>query len=290
MTKSDYKPTAQSQKILDTAWDMINSVPYKVTTRWLFYQLLQVGFYSKKDHYKNRFVPLVSRARHAFYQGWRPDTLADDRREAISRTGGHRSVKGWVSYMASGGWICELDHFYRQNYYVELWYEAQAMSRQFEHYTSGITLRPFSGMPSIDYKWTIAKDLEYLHGKYNKPIVILYFGDYDPAGLTIPETSISDIQSWCKVEFEVIRCGLNPGDETKYNIPENIDKPNCYQWEALNDQAAKGLILNSINKYIDASMVETIQVEGRKASSAFDTFVSGFADYFNSYRGGYAST
>ena len=113
----------------------------------------------------------------------------------------------------------------------------------------------------------------------------MYFGDYDPAGLTIPETSIGDIREWCMVNFEVVRCGLNPGDEVKYNIPENIDKPGCYQWEALNDLAARELILNSINKYIDSSMVESIQFEGREVSQSFNRFVSGFPDYFYSGQG-----
>jgi hypothetical protein len=277
---SDYKPNQEGQRILAAAWDFIKAVPYQVTTRWLFYQLLQAGFYKSKDDYKNKCVPLLSRARHNGYMGWRPDSLVDDRRDAIERVKGFANIGQWVAYMSAGGWDCSLDHFYQQKVYLEVWFEAEAMARQFEHYTRGVNLRPFSGMPSISYKWAIAKDLESKHAKYELPITVLYFGDFDPAGLTIPETSINDIRGWCQVDFDVIRCGLNEGDAERYKIPENIDKPNTYQWEALSDKAARELITGSINTRIDSKLVDQARQQGQKAAKVFDSYVAGFTNYY----------
>jgi hypothetical protein len=279
--KSDsYTPNNEGRRILAAAWDFVQAVPYKVTTRWLFYQLLQAGFYRGKDDYKNKCVPLLSRARHNEFMGWRPDSLVDDRREANDRTGGFETVADWVNYLAAGGWACDLDHFYNQDFYLELWFEAEAMSRQFEYYTQGVTLRPFSGMPSISYKWTIAKELEGLAERYSKPIVILYFGDYDLAGMTIPETSINDIRGWCNVDFEVIRCGLNEGDAERYKIPENIDKPGSYQWEALSDATAKELITGSVKRFINPALIDARRREGWQAARILDKYFAGFSDYY----------
>jgi hypothetical protein len=277
----NYSPNTKGREILDAAWKFISQVPYKVTTRWLFYQLLQAGFYSSKDDYSNKCIPLLSRARHSFYEGWRPNTLVDDRRESIDHTGGYHNIQEWVKSFSEGGFICDLDHFYRQDQYIEVWYEAEAMSRQFQHYIEKIVLRPFSGMPSISYKWTIAKDLEEKHSRYEKPIIILYFGDYDQAGLTIPETSIADIRKWCDVDFQVDRRGLNRGDEIRYNIPENIDKPGAYQWEALPDKAAGEIITNSIKEYIDTRHIGISSKDGWKAARLFNDYVAGFSDYFS---------
>ncbi len=135
-------------------------------------------------------------------------------------------------------------------------------------------------MPSISYKWQIAKSLEDKFKRYKRPIVILYFGDYDLAGLTIPETSIADIRKWCNVDFIVDRRGLNQGDAIKYNIPENIDKPGSYQWEALPDQAARQIILNSIEKYIAILEIGKAVNEGDKAARIFDSYVAGFNEYY----------
>jgi hypothetical protein len=279
---SNYKPNAKSLAILARGWEHVRSIPYAATSRWLFYRLLQDGIYKDKEDYKTKFIPLFSRARHNFFDGWRPDTLADDRRTPIEHSGGFTDVASWVEDMAEGGFICSLDHFFSQDVYLEVWFEAEAMVNQFKYYTRGVTLRPFSGMPSINYKWTIAKSLERAANRYRKPIVILYFGDYDQAGLKIPETSTSDIRGWCVRHFEFVRCGLNEGDNVKYDIPENFEKPGNYQWEGLSDRAAEKLITSSITKYIDIEKIKELEAEGERASDLFDEYAKGFTDFYNS--------
>jgi hypothetical protein len=227
----NYKPSKKNREILARAWEHVQGVPYQPTSRWLFYRLLQEGFYSKKDDYKARYLPLMSRARHNFYGSWRPDTLVDDSREAIYRGSGYDTPKEWAA-AAAKGLTCQLHRWEGQKYYVEVWFEAEAMKAQFKFYSQDVILRPFGGHPSIHYKWGIAKDLEY-RGRYGLPIIILYFGDWDEGGQIIPKASAADIRKWCDVDFEFIRAGLNPGDEVRYNISENFEKPGAYQWEAL---------------------------------------------------------
>jgi len=282
----NYRPSKKSREILERAWLHIQSVPYHVTSRWLFYRLLQDGFYKKKGEYKNAYIPLISRARHNYFEGWRPDTLVDDSRDSIKRTGGFTSVADWVEDYSSGGFTCSLDHFYRQPNYIELWFEAEAMVRQFTYYTDNINLRPFSGMPSIAYKYSIAEDLGIKAKTYKKDIVILYFGDYDPAGMMIQDISVEDIRTWCRADFEVVRCGLNEGDAERYSIPENFEKPGEYQWEALTDQAAGEIINTAVNKYIDTSIIDQVNREGWHAAKAFNDYVAGFADYYEEYSQG----
>jgi hypothetical protein len=136
------------------------------------------------------------------------------------------------------------------------------MRGQFEYYTDHITLRPFGGDPSIPYKWVIAKELEQASMTYQTPITIIYFGDLDPKGLAIPESAVRDIRDWCTVDFEFIRGGLNRGDEVKYGIPENPEKPGTYQWEALSDEVAGEVITGEVSRFISqGSFSETEQAE-----------------------------
>jgi len=264
--KSDaYNPHGKTAAMLARAFELVQSVPYRVTARWLFYQLLQEGYYrDKKKDYKDKFLKTLSAARHRLYGGWRPDTLVDDRRDPIIRGEGYDDPTEWVNAVARGA-QCNLSRWTGQSYYVELWFEAEAMVRQFEYYTQGITLRPFSGMPSIAYKWDIAKALERAAERYGLPIVVLYFGDLDKAGHTIPETSIGDIREWCSVDFDVVRGGLNPGDERRFNLPENPDKPGAYQWEALADAAARELIVGTMERFIDFGV--KAQIESQEAEA-----------------------
>ena len=154
----------------------------------------------------------------------------------------------------------ELDHFYRQKHYIELWYEARAMTSQFKYYTEKIDLIPLGGMSSIPYKWSIAKRLERKGLKYKKPIVILYFGDEDLAGYRIQSDIEEDVRNWSDVDFKIIRCGLTEDQAIKYGIPHSIEKAG-YQWEALNDESAAEIIKSSLNKYIDNSIIEQVEIE-----------------------------
>ena len=63
----------------------------------------------------------------------------------------------------------------------------------------------------------------------------------------IPESAVKEICRWCDAEFEFIRCSLNAGDESQYNIPESPDKPRTYHWGAVSDSAASEIIRNLIS-------------------------------------------
>lgn len=243
-----YRPRPEQAAILDRGLEMIQSVPYTVTARWLFYRILQEGYFNKKDDYKGKFLPLTAKARKCFYGGWTPDTLADDTRGAIQRGLGGKSESDFLEAVA--GFSCSLDKWENQNFYIEVWFEARAMIDQFAYYTRHITLRAFGGDCSIAFKWQIAGELTRAFRKYKKPIVILYFGDLDPKGLQIPLSAVKDIRKWTRTPFEFVRCGLNPGDEITYSIPENFDKPGTFQWEALDDGAARDLITSWTDRFI----------------------------------------
>lgn len=232
-----WQPQPESMKILDFAMAKIKSVPYKVSSRWTFYRILQAGLIPDKS-FMDKFDYLLSRARKSFYGEWRPDTLVDSIRQA--------DFKG-EQYV---GFYLELDSIDFQDYYVQLWFEAEAMHQQFEYYTKDfrVSLVPFRGDCSIPIKWQIAKKLEEINRNYNKPIKVLYFGDYDPKGLQILEAALKDIQAWCDAEFDVERVGLTLEQANAMNIPENPGRPNTYQWEALEDEHAKKLILESLSK------------------------------------------
>lgn len=264
-----YSPHAKTAAILDRAWAYVQSVPYQVSMRWLFYRLYQDGTYSQKSDYKNRFKPRLKDARKRFYKGWTPYTLTDDTRTPVYRGFGRADALDWLTEAVySQG--CKLDKWRSQPYYVECWYEAAAMHGQFAHYTKHVTLRPFRGDPSLDFKWEIAKDLERLAQRYeDKPIVILYFGDLDKKGEEIPETAEDDIRTWSDARFEFVRCGLNPEHVARYNLPENVEKPGAYQWEALGDAEARELIAGNLERFVDLDAIEAVEAQEERITERF---------------------
>jgi len=260
-SSESYRPQAHVKEVLEWCLKRIQSVPYRVTARWLFYRLVQERGFTKKQ-YKS-FLKWTSRARKRFHEGWAPDTLVDDTREAHERGFGYASKREWMEHFK--GATCVLDKYASQQHIVEIWFEAEAMKSQFDYYTRKyyVTLRPFKGDTSIDYKWKIAKDLEHLAG-YGKPIVVLYFGDYDEKGLKIPESALEDIKAWCKFSFRYVRCGINKEHIEKFGLIENPEKPGAYQWEALSEGAAEQLILGNLERFWSLDSINKVKErEGR---------------------------
>lgn len=256
-----WTPQLKSVEILDRAWKHIQSVPYEVTTRWLFYRLLQDGLYSNKEDYSNKFKCLLSDARKRFYKDWRPDTLVDDTRRGVVQKGNYQNAEDWFSAMAGNS--CWLDEWGNQPNYVEIWFEAEAMLHQFEYYADYVTLWPFRGDPSIDQKYKMAKAIDSASAKYQRPVTILYFGDLDKKGIKIPDSALKDIRDWTRSPFNFIRCGLTPEQVEKYGVPENPDKPGEYQWEAIPDEGAREIITGALEPYVDeVAFDETARLEG----------------------------
>lgn len=271
-----YNPNLATANLLDRAMDHINSVPYGVTARWLFYRLLQDGQLDKKSDYK-KLLGYLSKARKGFWNGWRPDTLADDTRSPQIRGGGYESPDQWVELLAEG-LTCVLDHWSTQHTYVEVWFEASAMASQFDFYVNqNISLLAFHGDVSIPEKWRCAERLRQRYEELNVPIVVLYYGDLDDKGLMIPKSAETDIRqfiaqgyadnefsTWSEKydafdeDFQFIRVGLNDEHIQDYGVTENPERPGTYQWEALSDVGAQELIAVA-NDYIDLDAIEEIE-------------------------------
>jgi hypothetical protein len=244
-----------------------------VSLRWLFYKLLQEGHYKTKDDYKNKFCWTFSRARHSYHKNWRPDTLTDEGRNVITRVSGYESTAQAGDDLREnilGAANISIDHFYRQENYVELWFEANAMVSQFQYYTKNIDLIPMGGTASIPYKWSIAKRLEDAGRRYGKPIKILYFGDEDYAGHEIQGVIESDVGGWCSEPFEVIWCGLTMEQAEHYGIPENFEKKG-YQWEALPDEGAKEIITSAIERHIDLDLINEAEEDAEAFAENWKT-------------------
>lgn len=175
-----WQPREKQREILSRGWHWKESVPYDVSSRWLFYKLFDKDHLftgNKRSAYHNLFMPLFSKARKNFYGNWRPDTMHDDTREEVLAGFGYFDEREWLE-IGIGERECVLDKWQYANFYIEIWFEARAMRGQFEYFAPNISLVPFGGDASIEYKWRIAKRLEKMAECYDsKPIKILYFGE-----------------------------------------------------------------------------------------------------------------
>jgi len=268
-----WRPQKQNANILDRAWAHVQSVAYAVGLRWLFYRLLQDGLYTGKGDYHNKMVPLFSDARKAFHGPWRPNTLADETREMEIGGGGYDGADDWYEVLAERLGV-SFDKWATQSYYLTIMYEAKAMSGQFRQYAPGISLVPFGGDPSVDYKWRVAQHLSAKAEKYDTPVKVFYFGDRDEKGEMIDQSALEDIQDWCDVPFEFERVGLTLAQARRMGVPENPDKPGEYQWEALTDAQAESLI-RPVTDLVDRNAWKAVEAEEEEAAQVVRNLIRG---------------
>ncbi len=276
-----WQPREKQRQILERGWHWKESVPYGVSARWIFYKLYdydQLFTGSKKKAYHNLFLPLFSKARKQFYDQWRPENLTDDSRTEELLGFGYFDEKEWLR-VGIGERKCVLDRWQDADTYVEIWFEAFAMIGQFRYFAPNVSLVPFKGDASIEYKWRIAKRLEQMLERYDgKPITILYFGDLDQKGLEIPENALRDIRAWCSVPFEFIRCGLNRGDEVRFGLGGSIDRADSYQWESLSHEQARELIVPSVERFISQRLFSEIEQREQEATEKFQEGIKDLID------------
>ena len=243
--------------ILEWLLQEVTALSYRPSLRWCFYRAMGKFGLGKRD--AKNFSKALSTARKLEQGGWKPDTLADESRKVrnnwIGMGTGSSSYEQFEEqvgfniryafdsvFSASVQWIQDID------FYAEVWYEAEAMSGQFEKYIPyEIPLRPFRGDYSIPKKWETAQTLRFAamelknYGKDPK-IIVLYFGDLDKKGLSIAQSALKDIKKWAMAHFEFHRIGLTPSQVKKFRLPENPERPGQHQWEALSDEQARSII------------------------------------------------
>lgn len=283
-----YNPRPETAELLNWLLEEIQSVPYEVTLRWAFYQAVQKKGMLKSDY--ARVKQYAADARKNFWNGWSPTTLVDDTRTIEKNGTGFDDFEDWLAAMKK--YEPRYEIYSKQDSIVMLWFEAQAMQRQFEYYASPyrVDFAAFKGDTSINHKWKIAEFLARLYKRYRKQIIILYFGDYEPdknsgsraKGLTIPKSAYNDIAVWLVsilAEWNILevkegqiyekggdqiplsdiihmkRIGLNPEHIQEWHLPENPERPGEYQWEALSDEQAGGLITEAIESFWDVLAV-----------------------------------
>lgn len=292
-----YNPTRAVASILEVALAEVAAVPYAVTARWVFYRLLQQAILDKKGDYK-RLLGYLSKARKQWYGGWQPDTLTDDSRNALVRGSGFRDGEGWARALAEQS-SCNLDRWSSQEVYVEIWFEAAAMSAQFEFYANdNIPLLAFHGDVSIPAKWAAATRLVRRWREMGKPIHVMYYGDLDDKGIQIPLSARDDVIQMMVdalfqggtllnsaerseeyremlANFTFTRVGLNDDQIAQYDVQENPERPGTYQWEGVADDAAEELI-GLANDAVDQDAFDNVS---RREDSVTDQFRAYMEDF-----------
>ena len=156
--------------------------------------------------------------------------------------------------------------------YIEVWVEKEALARLFEQIANkhNIYSCPTRGYPSYSY---VKKAVERFT-EIDKPITILYFGDFDPTGINIAENLIERFRKYGRDVLEYIepedirleRVALNSDQIRQYDLPpapakktdtrdekfvETTGSDDVVELDALEPDVLQKMISDSIAEHID---------------------------------------
>ncbi|MBU0959070.1 MAG: hypothetical protein KKB31_03945 [Nanoarchaeota archaeon] len=242
----------------------------RVTLRQLYYQLVARDIIPNQTREYSKLSILLTKARYAGIIDW--DAIEDRVRIPIIP----QTFRDMPHLLEVAEEAYQLDRWKKQEHYIELWTEKDAISSVISPITTTyqVPLCINRGYSSASAMYDSAT--RFL-GQEDKSKLLLYLGDHDPSGLDMDR----DIQERLKefgVDFEFTRIGLTmdqirehapPPNPTKITDPRArgyIELFGNTSWEvdALRPEFLQELIEESILEYLDLEKYEAVKVQERR--------------------------
>lgn len=278
---------------------------YNLTLRQLYYQFVSRDLIPNKQNEYKRLGDIVSKGRRWGMIDWNA---------IIDRTRNLQSLGTWESPSAIVSAVAQqfrYDRWLAQPYYVEVWFEKDALMGVFERVANDLRLPFFScrGYTSDSEVWGAAQRLRAVMkgapALFHDPIephprkaVVLHFGDHDPSGIDMTRDIGDRLALFGARGVEVRRLALNMDQVEEYDPPPNPAKDTDarfqgYQaqygdesWEldALEPRVLAGLVRSEVNGLLDLNLwrkwarnEKRTRAELRAISDSYDDVVGQFA-------------
>ena len=281
--------------IIENAEKILEDYREGITIRQLHYRLVAIGMTNNVNHYK-RVVTAMTQAR------WNNivdmESFIDRERSMYGETkdkekdlddeieNAKDQIKAWMRAYGLNRWS-------NQTKYVEVWIEKKALQGVFERpcMLNSVGLAPCKGYPSITFLHDAYKRFYNAEGD-GKELLILYFGDFDPSGVNIPESLQSNLMRM-GVDVEVERIALNPDQIRDMKLPgvppkstdsrtANWSGGDVVECDAVEPKTLANMCKNAIGEYFDEDLYEELEEteteERQEYQKALKEFVKNMRD------------
>lgn len=207
MAEKRFQP--KTLELIGQVQEIIEEYSMPLTLRQIYYQLVARQVIENLQREYKRLASILSNARKAGLISF--DDITDRTRIPFK----HSSWDNLKDFMNDVKRGYRKSKWTNQNRWVEVWVEKQALQGLFEPITSKYDtwLVVCRGYPSLSV-------LNEANDRFpDKPIHILYFGDFDPTGKDIPRSIKENFRECFKVEPEIEIIALTEEDIKEYKLP-----------------------------------------------------------------------
>lgn len=189
---------------------------YSLTLRQLYYQFVSRDLIPNSQKEYSRLGDIISKARRAGLIDW---NAIVDRTRNLQRQPTWESANDILDAVADQ---FKYDRWKTQPYYVEVWFEKDALMGVFERPANLMRVPFFScrGYTSDSEVWGAAQRIRSMR----KPTVILHFGDHDPSGIDMTRDIGERLRLFGARDIEIRRLALTMDQVDEYQPPPNPAK------------------------------------------------------------------
>ncbi len=277
---NDWNPKESSLELIKTANQIIQEYQndnYILTLRQLYYQFVARDIIPNSEKSYKNLGSLITKGRMSGRISW--DAIEDRNRNHVS---------DWIDEDIMNP-IKDLPHYIRfdkwarQDYYVEVWVEKEALGNVVSRACEPLSVPYLSckGYLSASEAWRAGRRIKEASDN-GKSCKIIHLGDHDPSGIDMTRDNSTRLDLFSEYsDVEVIRIALNINQVEEFSPPPNptkvtdsraknyIKKFGQTSWEldALEPSILNRLITNQINKYRDINLWDETMTEEIKAKN-----------------------
>lgn len=194
---------------------------YTLTLRQLYYQFVSRDLIPNTERSYKNLGSVISDGRDAGLIDW----------DAIEDRG--RGIKAWLieedekSVLEDIEYSFAMDFWQRQNCYVEVWVEKDALSSVIERACRKyfVPYMPCKGYLSASEAWRAGQRFEDAADMGCERLVMIHLGDHDPSGIDMTRDNEERLQLYSRgADIDVRRIALNMDQVRRYDPPENPAK------------------------------------------------------------------
>lgn len=260
-----------------------------LTLRQLYYQLVSKALIANSQREYKRLGNLLSKARLAGLVDW--DAIEDRARQAVV----WRSYDSIQQCAEEAAASFTLQRWKTQPEYVELWCEKDALSSVLEPicselFTTLMVNRGYSSSSAmyesskrITRKRTIWQGEPDDGEEVQRPVTIIYLGDFDPSGEDMVRDIRDRLTTFGLEDFTVEKVALNPDQIKKWKLPPNPAKMSdsragafvaehgnlSYEVDAIPPKDLQAMVRRAIKEHMDIEAYNQVIHEERALTARF---------------------
>jgi len=189
-----------------------------------------------------------------------------------TRTGYHvDTFTSAADFIRSHARYYRADIWQDSEYHVEVWTESRSIAGVLLDTCQdlAVSLYPCGGFTSISLAYQAAENINWIHQRTGRTPVVIYVGDYDPAGVIIDKSLKAELQEHLDCELGFVRLAVTESQITRFDLPTRPRKKSdrrskhikyAVEAEALPAHILRAMVRANVEAYLPSHALEVMRV------------------------------